>query len=290
MARNRLSSDSGLVLGLTMWKNADMSVAQPGKFSLQERILLAFARDPTEKEIGATAHYSLDNCLDFPLKTVPDLVERIRGRRVLDFGCGPGWQAVALKKLGAGEVWGIDIVARHLEHGRALADSNGVSVNFVTAIPKELMGTFDVVLSISAFEHFAEPEEMVRLMRSYVDPAGQIVITWAEPWLSHSGSHIGNFTRIPGTQAAIPWCNLLFSERAMLTLRSRFRADHPDRIEDIEGGLNKMTLARFEAIMGQSGMRIERLQAHPTLGLPLVSRIPGVRELLSSAATCILRP
>jgi SAM-dependent methyltransferase len=267
-----------------------MRTAQPNQFSLEERILLFFARDPKETEIGATANYSIENCLDFPLKTVPDLIERIHGRRVLDFGCGPGWQAVALKKLGASEVWGIDIVDRHLEHGRALAKSHGVFVNFAGAVPERLLASFDVVLSISAFEHFSEPEAMVRSMRTFVNSTGQIIITWAEPWYSHSGSHIGNFTRIPGTNAAIPWCNLLFSDKAMLTLRSRFRADHPDRIEDIEGGLNKMTVARFEAMMRESGMRVERLEAHPTLGLPFVSRVFVVRELLTSAATCILRP
>ena len=83
---------------------------------------------------------------------------------------------------------------------------------------------------------------------------------------------------------------LFFSDQALLTLRSHFRTDHPDRIEDIEGGLNKMTVARFEAIMREGGMRLERLQAHPTWGLPLVSHIPIVRELLTSAVTCILRP
>jgi SAM-dependent methyltransferase len=251
-------------------------------------VLLHFARGPNQPEIGATAQYRIDNCLDFPLKAVPDLVERVRGKRILDFGCGHGWQAVALKKLGATEVWGVDIVPAHLAFACELARKQGEDVHFVDRIPQGL--NFDVVLSISAFEHFSDPEGMVQLMRSLVSPTGQIIITWAEPWYSHAGSHLGNFTRIPGTNAAIPWCNLLFSDRALLTLRAQFREDHPERIGDIEGGLNKMTVARFERIMRESAMRIELLQAHPTLGLPLVTRIPVVRELLTSAATCILRP
>jgi SAM-dependent methyltransferase len=260
----------------------------PHKMSLGERILLSFARDPNEPEIGATAHYSLENCLDFPLKTVPDLIDRMRNKKVLDFGCGNGWQAVALKKLGAAEVWGVDIVQEHLAFSRELAKTHGEDVHFVDRIPEGLR--FDIVLSISAFEHFSDPAAVLQRMRSLVNSTGQIIITWAEPWYSHSGSHFGNFTRIPGTNAAIPWCNLLFSEEALLTLRAQFRDDLPDRIEDIEGGLNRLTVTRFERIMRQSGMRIERLQAHPTLGLPLVSHIPLVRELLTSAATCILRP
>ncbi|HTB13500.1 MAG TPA: class I SAM-dependent methyltransferase [Bryobacteraceae bacterium] len=268
---------------------ADVPRKGSESLSLEERIILSFARDPGAAEIGATASYSVDNCLDFPLKTVPDLAERIRGRKVLDFGCGFGWQAVALKKLGAAEVWGIDIVERYLTSARELARKNAVDVHFVSSIPKDVLGSFDVVLSISAFEHFSDPEAMVRLMGSYVADSGEIIITWAEPWYSHSGSHFGNFTKIPGTNLAIPWCNLFFSDRAMLTLRTRFRNDRPARVEDIEGGLNRMTVARFERIMRQSGMTIERLKLHATVGLPLVTKVPVIRELLTSAATCILR-
>ena len=101
------------------------------RLSLEERILLAFARDPGQPEIGATANYTLENCLNFPLKTVPDLVERISGKRVLDFGCGRGWQAVTLRKLGAGEVWGVDILPESLAFGRELASQNNVDVHFV---------------------------------------------------------------------------------------------------------------------------------------------------------------
>ena len=56
------------------------------------------------------------------------------------------------------------------------------------------------------------------------------------------------------------------------------------------GVVNRMTIARFERIIGESGMAVERLQIHPTLGLRVVTRVPILRELLTSAATCILRP
>lgn len=261
------------------------------RLSIEERILLAFARRPEDPEIGATASYTIDNCLDFPLKTVPDLLGRIRGKRVLDYGCGPGWQSVAMKLKGADEVLGLDINPTWLAQGQRLAEEHGVagSVRFTSDIPGELTGGFDVVISISAFEHFADPEREVRNMARMVTAGGTLIVTFAEPWYSHSGSHIGNYTRIPGTNLAIPWCGLFFSDRALLTLRSRFRADRPSRLEDIEGGLNRMSLARFERIIRASGLAVEEVRYHATLGLPLVTRIPGLRELLTSAATCVLR-
>lgn len=259
------------------------------RLSIEERVLLALARDPNEREVGSTANYTLENCLDFPLKTVPDLVERVRGKRVLDFGCGRGWQAVALRNLGAGEIWGVDIIPDSLTFARDLAARSNADVHFAAEVPNAMAGTFNVVLSISAFEHFADPVSITKEMRRMTAPGGSVIITWAEPWYSHSGSHIGNFTRIPGTNASVPWCNLFFSEKALLTLRAQFRPEHPDHLEAIPGGLNRMTIARFERIMRSSGMQIEILKTHATLGLPLVSKIPLIRELLSSAATCILR-
>jgi hypothetical protein len=54
------------------------------------------------------------------------------------------------------------------------------------------------------------------------------------------------------------------------------------------GAVNRMTVARFERIIKASGMRIEYLRHYATRGLPLVTHIPVVRELLTSACTCVL--
>ena len=125
-------------------------------------------------------------------------------------------------------------------------------------------------------------------MRSFLRPGGEILLSFAEPWYSHSGSHIGGYARIPGTNKAVPWVNLFFSDRALLALRAKFRPDHPAHLEDIEGGLNKMTLAKFRRIVRNSGLIVRDLRYFPTLGLPLVSRIPVIRELLTSAVSCTL--
>ncbi len=74
-----------------------------------------------------------------------------------------------------------------------------------------------------------------------------------------------------------------------MRFRSRYRNDGATRYEDVVGGLNRMTLAKFERVLRASGLVIERLQYHATRGLPLVTRIPLVRELLTSAATTVLR-
>lgn len=259
---------------------------------LGEKLLLRLAKRSDQPELGATANYNIENALDFVRNTVPDFDQLVKSKTVLDYGCGHGWQAVAMKKLcGAEKVFGLDVVDRLLSFGTALAQTYGCSdyVTFGKEIPVEMVARFDLVLSSSAFEHYREPEVEIQRMRNYVKPSGLIIVTFAEPWYSHSGSHFSGYTRFPGTGIGVPWLNLVFSDEALLTLRSKFRRDLPNRLEDIEGGLNRMTISKFEQIIGSSGMDLVQKRLFATKNIPLVTKIPVVREFLTSAACAILR-
>lgn len=144
------------------------------------------------------------------------------------------------------------------------------------------MGTFDVAVSCSSFEHFSDPEHILRQMIDSVKPGGIIIVSFAEPWYSPHGSHMNFFTKVP-------WVNLLFSEKAVMQVRSRFRNDGAVRYEDVEGGLNRMSLAKFEKIIRNSGMKIEFLDYYAVKRIPLVKKVPVIRELLVASAACVLR-
>lgn len=250
-----------------------------------ERVLQALSRDPNSKDHpGGTDKYTVDNALDFHRKTIPTFFDEIRGRSVLDFGCGPGWQAVAMQREGAGKVVGVDIKPAWIEHARMLARQHGVAdqTEFVLGSDKLQDGTFDVVLSSNSFEHFGDPEAILREMQRLVRVGGAVWITFAEPWLSPYGSHMSFFTKMP-------WVNVVFSERTVMSVRSRYRSDGATKYEDVESGLNRMTVRRFERIIKQSGLRLDWVKLYPTKGLPLVDRIPGVREFLVSAVACRLQ-
>jgi hypothetical protein len=118
-------------------------------------------------------------------------------------------------------------------------------------------------------------------MRHYTKPGGKVVVSFAEPWYSPRGSHMGGFTRIP-------WVNLLFAEKTVMRVRARYKSDGATRYEEVEGGLNRMTVARFERIMRNSGMQFHGVRLMPVKKLPLVSHIPVARELLTAAASCVL--
>ena len=249
--------------------------------SVLERILLSFSYEQEEAATrGATANYNLENCLSFAQQAIPDFLGHIRGKNVLDYGCGLGWQSVRMALSGAKSVTGFDLDEKRLNYARQLASASGAShnTNFISELPKE---QFEVTVSLCSFEHFANPEQELRKMSDLTECNGYILIAFAEPWFSHSGSHMNDYIRIP-------WINLLFPERVVMQARRKYRQDGAQRYEAVVGGLNKMSVSRFERIIQRSGLKVVHKRLYPTLGIPLVIHVPVIRELLTSACACVL--
>src|SRR5687767_6554966 len=253
-----------------------------------EWILLKLSRKPGSNEYaGATLNYTVDNALDFPKKTIPGFLDRIKDKSVLDFGCGPGYQAVAMAVRGAKSVVGVDINETWLERARALAVQHQRDDRVLFSHAQSFLNDsanrrrFDVTLCCGSFEHFADPAKELANMKTMTRPGGRILITFAEPWLSPRGSHMDNFCRVP-------YLNILFSEKSVMSVRSRFKDDGAKRYEEIRSGLNRMTLAKFERIIRNSGLTIEHQIFYATKNLPIVKHIPVLREFVVCAVTCIL--
>jgi SAM-dependent methyltransferase len=250
---------------------------------LGERLLRAVSRSPDAADYPAvTLLANLDNALDFLDKTVPGFLSYIRGNAVLDYGCGWGWQAVAMVKAGARSVFGLEIVPESIQKARDLARQHNVydRVTISDQLPNELLGTFDIVLSCSSFEHFSDPAGILDHMADIVRPGGRVIISFGEPWYSPYGSHMSFFTKVP-------WVNLLWSEATVMKVRGSYRNDGATRYEDVQGGLNRMTLAKFEHILAASRLKLEWMRYYPTKRLPLVHKLPVIRELLTSAAASV---
>jgi 2-polyprenyl-3-methyl-5-hydroxy-6-metoxy-1,4-benzoquinol methylase len=130
-----------------------------------ERLLLSVCRPVNAPALPvATYGYTLENCLDFGKRMIPDFPACLRGKTVLDFGCGHGFQAIAMAQAGAGHVHGVDIIPEFLEAGRSLAAKTRTgNVSFgADAEP----GGYDVVISLGAMEHFGDPAAILRQMLS----------------------------------------------------------------------------------------------------------------------------
>lgn len=86
--------------------------------------------------------------------------ENLQGASVLDIGCNGGFYSIALKRLGAGKVLGVDVDERYLRQARFACETLGMDIEFkkcsvydVDQIP----GQFDYVLFLGVFYHLRYP-------------------------------------------------------------------------------------------------------------------------------------
>ena len=76
------------------------------------------------------------------------------GKNVLDYGCGSGILAMVAKKVGAGDVAGVDIDPQAIESARANAERNGCEIDYylpdsfaASAKAQHASGRFDIVVA-----------------------------------------------------------------------------------------------------------------------------------------------
>lgn len=255
-----------------------------------EWLFRKFCKDPRQDTSYDEEGWTVDTALSFLEQEVPNLRALISGKVVLDFGCGYGYQVVAfVKQLDAAKAVGVDIVPRYVNRAREIAKEQGVlqQVEFYcSSLPEDYKGFFDVVVSLNSFEHYSDPRGVLYSMLDYLKPGGRVIITFGPLWYSPYGGH-GMF------MTNLPWYHLIFKEETIMKVRSDYRSDGARRFEEVEGGLNKMSVRKFEAILSEAlreaDVIIEHLRYRTVKGLPVVARIPLVRELLINHATCILR-
>ncbi len=214
--------------------------------------------------------------------------DRFLGKRVLDFGCGAGSEAVAIAKKGAAAVYGIDIQRRCLDAAVRLAVREGVESRcvFLDAHAqrdeiKKLYGNIDCILSIDSFEHFRKPDEILDEMYALLAPGGCLLVSFGPPWKHPYGGHMWFFS-------SIPWMHYIFREETIMSVRALYRTDGAKRFEDVEGGLNRMTVARFLQLIEKCGFRAQLFQPVPVKGLTFLTRWPWSREYFTSLVRCHL--
>ena len=211
-------------------------------------------------------------------ENVPNFLESIYGKIICDFGCGFGNEAITMAKVGAKVIVGYDPHVRSLN--QAICNAVGIkNVKFTDNLPDSL---FDIVISQNAMEHFPDPVETIRIMKGLLKENGYLIITFGPPWFAPYGSHMNYF--IP-----IPWANLIFPEWLIMKWRSLYRSDGARRYEEVEMGLNKMTVKKFERIIKDSGLEITFLKKNCSWGLNFFVNIPIIRELFINHITVVLR-
>lgn len=252
---------------------------------LAGRILLALSRIPgTSDYIEGHQKWTRGSSLSLLARVYPDFLALISDKEILDFGCGEGCQSLALAEAGARYVVGIDTNSESLRSAKTLLRTSTVEqkVEFVETLPAEMTGRFDVVISQNSMEHFRDPVGVLREMSDSLKPEGKLLITFGPPWYAPYGSHMHFFTKVP-------WVNLLFSENIVMKVRGHFRNDGARKYDQVESGLNKMSVARFEnLVLNNSGLHVIYSRYDCVKGLNFLAKIPLVRELFINHLSVIL--
>jgi SAM-dependent methyltransferase len=245
--------------------------------SFAARLLRLLSIDPRAIDEGLAKRLTPADARAEMSSLWPAIMGQLGGTKVLDFGCGHGAHAVALAELGC-DVTGLDIQSRLLRDARELAGN--LNVRFIEALQPE--ESFDWIVSINSMEHFRDPLAVLQDMKRHLRPGGGVLVTFCPTWLSPYGAHMHYFTRVP-------WVHLLFPESAVMEVRSRYQRDGAKRYEDVEGGLNKMTVGRFKQLCADVGLTFTFLRVDYVKGMQWAGRLPTLRELLANRVTALLR-
>ena len=183
----------------------------------------------------------------------PQIWDELRGKVVIDYGCECGTESTEMAQRGAVRVIGIDVREPPLADARAAAAKAGVSDRCVFTTNTDEKA--DVIVSLDAFEHFVDVAAELRNMRRLLNKGGYILTCFGPTWYHPLGGH--GF-------AIFPWAHLVFTEKAILRWYREFANDDgATQFSKIRGGLNQMTIRRFEKTVAQSEFRFASFQAVP---------------------------
>jgi len=100
-----------------------------------------------------------------------------RGLRVLDLGCGGGYNGALLKRAGAREVVGVELHAGAAAQARKRLDA--VVQGDLAHLDLAQLGDepFDVILASDVLEHLAEPEAVLARALTRLRPGGAVVVS-----------------------------------------------------------------------------------------------------------------
>lgn len=116
------------------------------------------------------------------LKLLPDL----RGKCVLDLGCGSGHTLAYLgENRNAAELWGLDLSEEQIHSTKELLEQKDIPAKLFTASMDENPGIpenyFDLVLSIYGLGWTPDLPQTLSLVCSYLKPGGLFIFSWEHP-------------------------------------------------------------------------------------------------------------
>jgi SAM-dependent methyltransferase len=226
----------------------------------------------------------------------------IRGKRVLDFGCGTGPLSLLCAQRGAASVIGVDLSSKSIERAR-VAGAGTANLAFILeentrslSVPDQ---SVDVIVCFDVMEHVMDYADIVREWKRVLAPGGCVLIWWSVWWHPY-GHHM--HTMIP-----LPWVHVFLSDESLFRICARIydtpefkpriwhfeddgkRKPNPYRGRVEFDDLNKLTIRRFDQLIAQCGMTAKRKQVNPFTGKSLAAvKSLLVRALPDFFCSCVV--
>ncbi len=133
--------------------------------------------------LGATALPSWGGFL--PSEDKLNLLGNISGKSVLEIGCGNGHSLEYVSKLGATDLWGLDISSNQIDRTQEYLKSKNIYANLICSPMEKKCGLhnnyFDVVYSVYGIGWTTDLDTTFALINSYLKDGGIFVFGWSHP-------------------------------------------------------------------------------------------------------------
>ncbi len=137
---------------------------------------------------------NFNDCVETPvlMEMLPDL----RGKKVLDIGCGMGQHAKQYSLMGAGSVLGIDISENMIRYAQEHNAAENVSYR---RLAMEDIGTlterYDLITSSLVFDYAEDFESLMRSIRGLMDEDAELVFSMSHPMATAWDGVYDRYTR-----------------------------------------------------------------------------------------------
>ena len=123
---------------------------------------------------------NFNDCIETPilLSMLPDL----RGKSILDMGCGMGQHARQYADMGAGSILGIDISEKMLAYTRAHNGGDNIAYLRMAMVDIDAIeGRFDLVTSSLAFDYVEDFAGLMRMVNGRMREDAKLVFSMSHP-------------------------------------------------------------------------------------------------------------
>jgi SAM-dependent methyltransferase len=196
----------------------------------------------------------------------------MKGKRVLDLGCGHGSLCVNIAEAGAERVVGVDLECRLINFAITytalkyphLKDRVEFLCDDIANYDGE---KFDYIVSKYTFEHIIELDKVLGEAKKRLKPGGRIYSGFGPLYWSPLGDH-------GRTYSHIPFGHVVQTEKMIVDRLNRNNEQPITSIADL--GLNKLTPADYRRIFKNSGMNLVFYRQNTPRPNSMIRKINGI--------------